>query len=87
MATARSSASQAADQSPSATWVMATNRCRRHSVRGESPVAAVTRSSTDGNGVPLSAPYVRITAAATAISRALAGSNGCTACAASTKMR
>ena len=59
---------------PSATWVIATSMCPRHRVRDESsPAVAVSRSS-DRSGVPLSAPNVRITAAATPISRARTGS-------------
>ena len=37
--------SAAADQLPSATWVIATSMCRRHRVRGGSPAVAAAKRS------------------------------------------
>ena len=61
--------------------------CLRHRVRGGSRSSAAAWASVAGNGVPLSAPNVRMTAAATPMSKALAGSNGYTSWAAFTKIR
>ena len=65
----------AAAQPASATRVIATSICRRHRVRGRvGPRPSRSSRSSDRSGVPLSAPKVRITAAATPMSSARTGS-------------